>query len=505
MFMWPNESDYTKALISTNPFPFALLKKQNLKIVENENGKPIKSVGKNTVVFKVAMGEKYYALKCYTSEIYNQVNYLSSVDEYIKKADPTWITPFELFKEEELVILNEATSFHGVYPFLLMPWVEGVTLYEYVKSCCAQHDTNALTQLYEQFKQMADWLLQQPFAHGDLSASSIMVTPEGKLKIIDHDKIQFKELAITKGHVPAQRVCQHPRRNYNVVDLATDQFSILALAISLKSLLCDPTLFDRYAHPIGLLFKAQTLKESTESPLYNELSKIEDQQLQQLLRLYQLALSRHNIEVPMLQPCLAGQYIIPENWEHEIEVAELKTALENAQAEIHFLKTEVWAEKVSKEKQITENKRLNETILKLQQRKLSLRKRNITFGSSMAVLAFFGIMYFLLKGANSNIHNEHAALQTKSTTPIAKKAEQKNNETPKLNLASTNTGKLSSGVSTTITKAVLIENASPKKTSISANVPPFESSVAIAKPNKPIKKKPFEKETSDVSFRTGNF
>ena len=503
--MWPNESDYTKALTRTNPFPFALMKKQNLKIVENENGKPVKFVGKNTVVFKVAMGEKFYALKCYTTEIYNQDNYLGTADEYLKKTDSTWLAPFELFKEEELVILNHATSFHGVYPFLLMPWVDGTTLYEYVKSCCSNQDRKALTFLFTQFKQMADWLLKQPFAHGDLSASSIMVTPEGKLKIIDHDKIQFKELAITKGHAPSQRDCQHPRRNFNVVELAADQFSILALAISLKALLLDPSLLDRYGNSIGLLFKVQNLKEAKESALYQELSKIEDQQLQQLLRLYQLALNRHNIEVPMLQPCLAGQYIIPENWEHEIEVAELKTALENAQAEIHFLKTEVWAEKVSKEKQITENKRLNETIVKLQQRKIRFKKRNITLVSSMTVLAVFVIRYFIFTGENGPIHNEQASLHAKSTTPLVKIGEEKNNNVAKLNLASTNIYHTRTSVSSTINKMAPIENTATKNVSTSISNAPFENSLAIAKPNKPIKKKTFEKETSDVSFRTGNF
>src|SRR5580698_1606607 len=125
--MWPTENDYTKAVTRINPSPFSLLNSKKIKIITDENDQPVKKVGNNSVIFKVCMDEKFYALKCYTKEINNQPYYLSAVQKYVEQLNAPWLIPFKLY-ESEIYVIKSENSFHGTYCVLLMPWIDGETL-----------------------------------------------------------------------------------------------------------------------------------------------------------------------------------------------------------------------------------------------------------------------------------------------------------------------------------------------------------------------------------------
>ena len=412
--MWPTENDYSKAVMRVNPSPFSLLNTKKIKVITDENDQPIKRSGNNSVVFKVSMDEKIYALKCYTKEINNQTHYLSVVQKYVDDFNSSWFIPFELY-ESEVYVINSENSFHGTYCVLLMPWIEGETLYSYVQKNCKEKNTDALKEIFTEFQQMASWLLQQSFVHGDLNAENIMITPNEKMVMVDHDNILFEKLNNTSGHSFFNVDYQHPKRNQHIINLDADHFSILILAISLRALQCKPALFSTYTNESGLLFTANSLREGSNSLIYQELKTINDAYLQNLLRLFNISINKQTIEVPMLATCIADFDSISYSRLLEIELEELKKDLENSSLYIKTLQAEVSKESATKESLFLENKKLKESIAEIEdkKKKKAALKRSISLSlaglSSVAVLVVVSFFYI-----SSKMNNEVAK------TPITK-------------------------------------------------------------------------------------
>ncbi len=422
--MWPTENDYTKAVTRVNPSPFSLLNTKKIQVILDENDQPVKRVGNNAVIFKVCMNEKFYALKCYTKEINNQTNYLQAVEKYVAQISSTFMLPFELFESEVYVIKSE-NSFHGTYCVLLMPWIEGKTLYNFVQRCCEEKNRTALDEIFTQFQQMSVWLLQQTFVHGNLAAENIMVTPQGKLMLADYDNILFDELTDTTGQSPYNNDFQHPKRNQHVINLAADQFSILVLAISLKALQFKPELFSTYTNESGLIFTANSLREGDKSAVYKELKNINDFYLQNLLRLFVISINKQTIEIPLLSTCIVDFDSQSYNRLLEIEVEELKKDLENSSSQIQILQSEVSKEIMTKEKLFAENKKLKEAIIEIETKKKNKAalKRNISLSlaglTSIAVVAGF-LFYTPAKEKNNIIivaNNVHPKILPAVVTP----------------------------------------------------------------------------------------
>jgi len=422
--MWPTENDYVKAVTRINPSPFALLNAKRITIIKDENDQPIKRSGNNSVIFKASMNGKFYALKCYTKEINNQAHYLSAVQKYIEAIQSRLFIPFELHESEVYVIKSE-NSYHGTYCVYLMPWVDGETLFDYVKTCCEESNTTALEEIFKEFQQIANWLLQQKFVHGDIAAENIMVTKDKKLVLVDYDNFLFEALKFTNGHSPFNADYQHPKRNPHVINLAADQFSILVLAISLRALQFKPELFFKYNNESGLIFTANTLREGDKSAVYKELKAIDDAYLQNLLHLLNISLHRQSIDVPLLETCIIDNDPSAYSRLLEIELEELKNELENASLRIQALQSEVSKELISKEKLFVENTRLKETLAKIEEnkKKKEALKRSISLAMAglTCVIIFAGIIFYRSQSKEKNAVAIKTQQETKSL-PLIKDA-----------------------------------------------------------------------------------
>lgn len=297
--------NYKTALTkSTKPVFSRDLLNKDLSVVNNDKNEPIKYFGSSSVVFKLAEGDRYYALKCFTTELFGRWDYLQKVQQILSKNENTWIVPFEIY-ENELELENDLNQ-TCTCSVLLMPWIEGERLLDKIKLYCSQQNTASIRELTKSFIEFAVNQIGQPFSHGDITPENIIVTPSGKMLLIDHDTFTFKDWENKPGRGGWSFPYHHPNKSRCEPNIDEDQFSFLLLTICLKALEHNPLLFERFNSSKGLLFNIDDFKTPRESAIVREIEKIKDPVLQNLLKLLIIRLHKNSIDIPELKSYLIG-------------------------------------------------------------------------------------------------------------------------------------------------------------------------------------------------------
>jgi|GEM_PF-5886759 len=290
---------FKKALTTAQPLPFCELKNRGFRLVYNEKKEPVNFFGTSSVVFKITDGSRFYALKCFTTELFNRWGYLKNVQTMLQSLQKGWIAPFELY-ENELYIENSEQQ-QQFYPIVLMPWIEGDRLSDLVRLYCSGKSLHGnLKNLSDSLILLANKHLGQLFSHGDISPENIIVTPSGKMMLIDHDSFTFEGWNSTAGQGGWSYPYQHPSRNLRKPDLDADHFSFLVLATSLKALELNPALFRQYNSSRGLLFTIDDYRYPERSNLIKEIENIDDPYLLRLLKLLLDQLNKKSTSIPGL-------------------------------------------------------------------------------------------------------------------------------------------------------------------------------------------------------------
>lgn len=177
---YPLISEYIEAILSSED---NFDKLSNLRPILDEYGNPIMTSGNFAVVFKMTDGEKIYAIKCFLKEqkgrkeAYNQIcDHMSNI--HTKHFVSTSYYEKELFVDTTQTEDNE-------FPVLLMDWVDGLGLSEYISR--NYDNSEKMANLYNNLQDMIEWLLPSHLAHGDLKPDNIIVTADSNIVLIDYD------------------------------------------------------------------------------------------------------------------------------------------------------------------------------------------------------------------------------------------------------------------------------------------------------------------------------
>ncbi len=226
---------------------------EDIEVITNPNhpSEPWFATGGLAIVFKVKYQNKLYALKCFTKEVPERQERLYEISKYLKQNPSEYFVDFNYY-ENEIWVDNEEGG-QG-YPIVLMEWVEGLTLDNYLKDRCAIEDKLALKRLYDNFCEMALWLNTQPISHGDLKHDNIIVLQNGKIKLIDYDGMFIPQFDGLKAYELGSPCYQHPMRSFDHFNEDLDDFSLLILQNTLLLLEVAPPLFSKYFNGDGILF-----------------------------------------------------------------------------------------------------------------------------------------------------------------------------------------------------------------------------------------------------------
>ncbi len=276
---------------------------EGVEVIPNPNypDEPWYSTGGLAIVFKLKRNDKLYALKCFYTEANERQERLGLIAAYLKQNASPYFVDFT-YLENELWVETDNDEGQG-YPVVLMEWVEGKTLDNYLEQICTQNNTPALKNLYFQFCNLAWWLQQQPIAHGDIKHDNLIVTPDGKLKLIDYDGVFVPALRGRKANEMGSPCYQHPKRDAYFFDKNLDDFSLLVLQITLLALQHQPKLFTEHYNGDGIILKDTDYQNFAQSPIKTILWQLPEVKIPLLLSQLQGNLNNLNAIdlIPLLQ------------------------------------------------------------------------------------------------------------------------------------------------------------------------------------------------------------
>lgn len=245
---FPGIGDYLTSFASASDC-FATFK--DIELIINADGEPTYHSGNFGVVFKVQTGLGLRAVKCFTREQIGRSGAYAKISCGMPCSK--YIIDYRYLKDELL-----ASAGGGVvqsYPVLDMEWIEGSTLSEHIERACAASDGAMLESLSHSFDDMAQWLLNQDFAHGDIKPDNIIVTSSGDFRLIDYDGVFMPSMRCEMQREYGTEGFQHPLRATMPFGKAIDHYSIALLSLTLRALSFEPRFYDKFANRApGMLF-----------------------------------------------------------------------------------------------------------------------------------------------------------------------------------------------------------------------------------------------------------
>ena len=266
-----------------------------LEPVLDNHGEPYRSSGAFAVVFKMKDPKtgRNYALKCFTDEQEGRGEAYRQIAEELEFVDSTYITAVK-YLEQELFVDSSCND--EVFPVLLMDWVDGETMETYIVDHYA--DNHSMAMLCYRFCKMAGWLRSQSFAHGDIKPDNIMVRPDGTLTLVDYDGMYVAAMKGRKSPTIGTKDFAHPLRTVDDFDETIDDFALAVIALSLKAISLNPSLYTTYGASDRLLFAASDFLDLSKSKVLAALQRLlADEELKTLLSMFLMASAKKNLSM----------------------------------------------------------------------------------------------------------------------------------------------------------------------------------------------------------------
>ena len=265
-----------------------------LRPVLGDDGLPVMSAGGFSVVFKMRdeRNGKLYAVKCFTKEQEGRAEAYREIAKELENVSSPYILSIRYFDNELFVDTDQTTETE--FPVLLMDWVEGKTLDKYLRENL--DDKYALEMLAYRFSQLAQWLIPQPFAHGDLKPDNILVCAGGSLVLVDYDGMYVPAMKGQKARELGSPDFRHPQRTENDFDEHIDDFPLVSILLSLKTVSIDSSFYARYGVKDGLLFSEADYRAINKCSKINAIFSLENNYIRRLLRIFMFCISSTNTE-----------------------------------------------------------------------------------------------------------------------------------------------------------------------------------------------------------------
>ncbi len=291
---WPSPQDYNEAL--QNPrinFRDADLKAGSPEL--NSLGLPNPRSGSFATVYRVELGIRRFAVKCFTKPVPDQEMRYRAIGAHLRAQNLPYTVGFDFLSEGVRVSPRW-------YPVLKMDWLDGQRLDRYIEAHLA--DQRRLQNLIPQWCQLVTSLERASIAHGDLQHGNILVVGDA-LRLIDYDGMWVPALNGLPSNELGEPNYQSPQRSQRDFGPELDNFSSWVIAISLFAVARDPSLWSRFqGGDKCLLFRKVDFENPTGSALIRALRTSRDADLREASALFEDLLYLPLYQVPRLDGSL---------------------------------------------------------------------------------------------------------------------------------------------------------------------------------------------------------
>ena len=207
-------------------------KLSNLRPVLDANGNPVMSNGNFAVVFKMKdiETEKVYAVKCFTREQEEREERYREIIKVLEQVKSPYFVSTQYYDKE--LFVDTSQSDETEFPVLVMDWVEGVPLDEYMKSIADNQFYREL--LAYRFQKLVCWLLPQPYAHGDIKPDNIIVKEDGSIVLLDYDGMFVSAPRGREALENGTPLYRHAGRKSSFFNEYIDDYAAVLLLLLLK-------------------------------------------------------------------------------------------------------------------------------------------------------------------------------------------------------------------------------------------------------------------------------
>ncbi len=243
--------------------------------------------GYNNVFPFIDKDGKKVAVRCWCADIDQARERCQRISEFLKKDTSQYFVNFK-YVDNALLIAG------ALHPVVVMDWVEGNTLKNYVNE--QKPSKGLFLDLAKKFLDMVKYLHSRNIAHGDLQHGNIMVRPDGSLVLIDYDSMYIDSLTGFTDVVKGLPGYQHPARDKNrLLNPKLDHFSELVIYLSLNIFAESPELWDEYADTEDLLFSIEDFADLRQSMLYQKFGNSANPAINRLMKQLEDALAKDDI------------------------------------------------------------------------------------------------------------------------------------------------------------------------------------------------------------------
>jgi len=248
---------------------------------------------------RVPSGWGPIALRTFSTESPERRERYENVSRYLRCRDLRCLVDFE-YQDDGIRSGGDGKW----YPLVVMEWVNGVTLFDWAGSKCRVGKGPSLAKAAGLWVRLVQELAQAEITHGDLQHANVMVTRQGRLKLVDYDGMGVASLWGRRNLEIGVRPYQHPQRNESTL-LAPelDRFSSLVIYVALRALAADTSLWQRHVASPGsdkLLFRAEDFADPGASELRRDLTRSPDRSVRELCDTLFVLAGRDMVEVPPL-------------------------------------------------------------------------------------------------------------------------------------------------------------------------------------------------------------
>ena len=291
--LYPLLSEYIDAILSSED---NLAQLNYLRPVLDKSGRPIMSSGNFAVVFKMKDDKgRQYAMKCFLRDQKWRADKYRLIASRLKDVCSPYFIEVTYY-ERELFVDSKNTE-ENEFPVLLMDWVDGLTLNEYLRQII--DSKIKLSYLAYSFGLMSSWLLEQDFAHGDIKPDNILVKKDGSLVLIDYDGMFVPDMGYI-GYPHGDEIgspgFRHPLRSSSDFSSRMDDFSLIVILLSLRIIANDPSLWVDDGSADKLVFSESDFLSPLGNSFISQVYSTADQETRRLFSLFLYALATKELK-----------------------------------------------------------------------------------------------------------------------------------------------------------------------------------------------------------------